>query len=372
MKRLLSTVKRILFPDTAPEVRTELDVVNLKNLRMVSICLVIFEILVVSVFLATRSAIDSGVITSLISVSLGILFSVCSVIVSSLMLRRSDRRHRSVALLMVIAFAVMSVWGGFASYRHYLLHEQMLTFFAVQLMTVCFLVYRPIAGIVLMGAAYSGLYLALYLHDGAETINTYNYAIIALLSMACVVVRYHRQASISEKNTALQQINEKLNYASHHDALTGLRNRIALDDDTPGLLGRELLVAVCDINNFKKINDTHGHGMGDYVLTCAGHYLQRLFPDGLIYRYGGDEFLMIVPREQGAPLTETERMILTAEDAFSISRCKLHAHISIGGILGSAGDDAALQSMIDQADQKMYTIKNRTVAVTEMEVSDEL
>lgn len=80
---------------------------------------------------------------------------------------------------------------------------------------------------------------------------------------------------------------------AHLDALTGLPGRRALDERLPGLRGRYVL-AVLDLDRFKRVNDRHGHEAGDAVLREVARVLRR-FRAGQVYRSGGEEFVAAFP-----------------------------------------------------------------------------
>jgi diguanylate cyclase (GGDEF)-like protein/PAS domain S-box-containing protein len=108
-----------------------------------------------------------------------------------------------------------------------------------------------------------------------------------------------RQKALGEEREALIAEVQKL---ARSDALTGLPNRRALDDQLPREMARalrsgtELCLAIIDIDYFKAYNDTHGHLAGDVVLRgCAAAWEEALREEDTILRYGGEEFLVVLP-----------------------------------------------------------------------------
>ena len=79
------------------------------------------------------------------------------------------------------------------------------------------------------------------------------------------------------------------------DELTGLPGRRALMADCKKL-GRKYAIAMCDIDHFKKFNDTYGHDVGDDVLRMVAGHLSRISGGGTAYRYGGEEFTILFPK----------------------------------------------------------------------------
>jgi diguanylate cyclase (GGDEF)-like protein len=80
------------------------------------------------------------------------------------------------------------------------------------------------------------------------------------------------------------------------DDLTGLPSRRALNEQMMGL-GRNFVVAMLDVDHFKRFNDTHGHDVGDQVLKMVGARIAAVKGGGKPYRYGGEEFTVIFPRK---------------------------------------------------------------------------
>lgn len=85
------------------------------------------------------------------------------------------------------------------------------------------------------------------------------------------------------------------------DDLTGLPSRRALNEQLSGL-GRRFVIAMVDVDHFKRVNDTHGHDVGDQVLRMVAAKIQEVKGGGKVFRYGGEEFALIFPRKNG---TET-------------------------------------------------------------------
>jgi diguanylate cyclase (GGDEF)-like protein/PAS domain S-box-containing protein len=134
--------------------------------------------------------------------------------------------------------------------------------------------------------------------------------------------------------TALKQIEAEraellveVEELARHDALTGLPNRRALDEQLPREMARarraksSLCLAIVDIDHFKIYNDTHGHLAGDAMLRkCAIAWDSGLRGEDLIVRFGGDEFLVVLPEceiEQAAEIVERLRRATPNEQTCS-------------------------------------------------------
>jgi diguanylate cyclase (GGDEF)-like protein len=112
----------------------------------------------------------------------------------------------------------------------------------------------------------------------------------AALFMAQRLGRLSNQLETSERRTR---------HLSRHDALTGLANRLsfgeALEEAVAGLPDKAFAVIACDLDRFKAVNDTFGHGAGDIVIRTVGDRLAKeVGENGVVSRTGGDEFIILI------------------------------------------------------------------------------
>lgn len=165
---------------------------------------------------------------------------------------------------------------------------------------------------------------------------------------------------VTEKNNALKTL-QKL---AAVDSLTELYNRRYLEDHFPSYLEEnEDAVAgflYLDIDNFKKINDTYGHGVGDDLLHDVAIRLKKFVePSGLAARIGGDEFVMVVFVKDTATLVKRiERFMLEMESPFIYDELTLTLSFSIGVSL-SPEQGRSYSELLVKADEAMYIAKAR-------------
>ncbi len=169
-----------------------------------------------------------------------------------------------------------------------------------------------------------------------------------------------------------------LKHAAERDHLTGCFNRRYLHEQLMGAAPQasSLTVVLCDIDRFKHINDTHGHGDGDLVLRAFVRILEAATREGIdsVVRYGGEEFLLVLPATDlagGVALAERLRLALAATEVVSqdgVTRLRTTASFGVATVdLARLSLDSPLKQLISAADELMYQAKrngrNRTESV---------
>ena len=158
------------------------------------------------------------------------------------------------------------------------------------------------------------------------------------------------------------------------DFLTGILNRRAfqksVEDEmykkTPGVS------IFIDVDNFKSYNDTYGHGVGDTVLsTTASVIRQCIRKSDILIRYGGDEFLLVLPEVKEDILNDKLQQIQRKIHATEIPGYpNVRLSVSIGGIVC---EDGSIEEAVAKADRLMYRAKNKkNMVVTEQNIDDDI
>jgi diguanylate cyclase (GGDEF)-like protein len=159
----------------------------------------------------------------------------------------------------------------------------------------------------------------------------------------------------------------ELNDLANNDALTGLPNRRLLEDRMTQALKSakrtQHIVAVLflDLDNFKPVNDSYGHAVGDALLkTVAGRLIRLLREEDTVARIGGDEFIILLPKlrvEQQAIVT-AEKIVSELAMPFNILGHQLHIGASVGIVLYPRHDNDPY-NLIKFADSAMYVAKRQ-------------
>ena len=166
---------------------------------------------------------------------------------------------------------------------------------------------------------------------------------------------------------AQREHDRNLTYLAHHDALTGLPNRVLARERLDQALkvarrnDQRVALLFIDIDRFKEINDTYGHGEGDTLLTrVADRLLAAVRPGDTVARLGGDEFLIILPDINDRDAIETLAQRLDAQFLQPVAAGNLEHRISISiGIAVYPDDALSVDEVLQHGDIALFEAKDR-------------
>jgi diguanylate cyclase len=173
-----------------------------------------------------------------------------------------------------------------------------------------------------------------------------------------ICTRYRLEEQAQEVDTARQE--------ARRDELTSVANRRAFNEKLHLLLddwrrqSEPFVLILADLDQFKWVNDSHGHQAGDRVLKAAGEALKKLVREGdFVGRYGGDEFAILLPTTDQATGTKIARNLCSgiADSAFAVAvrGGEVAISFSMGVAVPREGDSD--ESILQRADQALYRSK---------------
>jgi len=162
------------------------------------------------------------------------------------------------------------------------------------------------------------------------------------------------------------ELQQSLKFAATHDSLTRLLNRAEIVAGLKRELarsqrdGQRVAVILADLDHFKQVNDSLGHAAGDEVLEVVAKRLKsHLRTYDLVGRYGGEEFLIVLPGCNLAPATQRAEQLRSAISGSSILTMFgiVPITLSMGVTVSTLGDDFTAQQLLRQADEALYQAK---------------
>jgi diguanylate cyclase (GGDEF)-like protein len=244
--------------------------------------------------------------------------------------------------------------------------------------------FKRVAAAVVMGLAISGMHYTgmaasrfgsgSFCRGGVTLQSSWLAAAIGTFALGLLIITLvtaiydaHLQSKASVQALRLAEANAELQHQATHDALTGLPNRLLFIDR----LGREIAhaerdghifaVLVVDLDRFKVINDTLGHGPGDQLLVeIAGRLSNAIRAVDTVARAGGDEFLLLLTDMRAAAdaAVIAAKIVADLDKSVDISGAEVHTSASIGiSMYPTDGSDS--DTLVAHADEAMYFAKQR-------------
>lgn len=188
----------------------------------------------------------------------------------------------------------------------------------------------------------------------------------ARLAVASRITALHRR--LARQQVELGAMNEALYAQARTDPLTGLANRLKLTEDLPILKrsieqGATYCAIMCDIDFFKLYNDTYGHQAGDAALRMVAASLKaNLRVTDRVYRYGGEEFLVIAPVKANSEAIDIAERFRAAVEALAEPHAKSLFGIvtlSVGTAVSGPQATFRVASWLGEADSALYRSKEQ-------------
>ncbi len=207
--------------------------------------------------------------------------------------------------------------------------------------------------------------------------------VFLLMANLCLIIPFHNghvqsfnqeieleraNAVLKKTNLRLEVMNKQLEETSVTDALTGILNRLAfnkalaLSYEQALLMGEGVGVILLDVDHFKQYNDHFGHLEGDRCLKLIAHTIQQNLkrPSDHVFRYGGEEFVVLLPGSTAEGAETVAIRILQEIENLNIPQAKNEQHITISaGVHAMTPErDDNMFSLVDKADKALYHAKH--------------
>lgn len=254
---------------------------------------------------------------------------------------------------ITIFFISTLAFGTIISLKDYNNGEQILVFLTMELFVACLFMVKPYLAIITITVSFGIFYYLMDMTHGISSATRVNYPVIMMFFILVNLAHYQQFLKIAKNNVVNHTLAEQLRNSSRYDFLTKLKNRTALnmdfeDSNNPNL-NAPFIVMLTDIDDFKSFNDTNGHNYGDELLKKFAAIMQNHFGKTHCYRYGGDEYLIVLPEIKEELFLEKLKIARECtQDQFHFSGGYTH------GIVTSSKD---LHKLINRADEKLYQAK---------------
>lgn len=352
-------------PHTDKETEREIDRLNLNNVFYASIIVGAIQTfsLVFYIFFNMDKHSPGEIASTVVRVAFSIVLCAIAFFISWNVKRGklfSKKDYHAIKNIIVVLFdLVLVAWGMYVSATHYAKGEQILTFFTTELAAILLVRIRPVFSVPLIFGTYTFYFFYLSLGIEWGRLNPYNYFTMAMFSVAGALINYRQTVNYIEQKNKATSLNRSLEYIASHDNVTQLQNRYAFTRDLPTYLHKPLCVVMGDIDGFKKVNDTLGHQTGDDILYRFANILGENFPHEYIYRYGGDEFCLILPNFSEEDVKARLSKVNARFGSIHLGSYPATFGCSFGLATGNPPTQDALIALTMQADQALYAAKSK-------------
>lgn len=266
-----------------------------------------------------------------------------------IVLRKKENRMKYICAQAYIYSACLIVWSAFVSLIDCYGNSDsgVLVYVMVTIAVGVLLLVRPLYYVIIVTLTTILLLIGIMMakdepYSSGFYINFVSSMIIALFINFQI---YRINVKAEKSSIILQEL-------SFTDQLTGIFNRRQLDHQFSTLIDskNKSLFMLIDIDNFKSINDTYGHNIGDECLITIANHLKKNFGDN-VYRYGGDEFALIINKNE----EEACKLINMINEELSTSTQDMDIHISAGIYRPKSGDKAI--DIFMKTDKALYEAK---------------
>lgn len=187
---------------------------------------------------------------------------------------------------------------------------------------------------------------------------------IAIISMIFSIghlseKQYQTVQKLEKTMAELESRNKLLDRLCRTDTLTHIYNRTALRDNFEKMLNKDAAIIFIDIDNFKRFNDQYSHEIGDFVISSVASEMALQFGRDACYRYGGDEFLILLDHVNNAHIQRKLRAMQASLSSISYHSLDLSVSLTVGYSYGNVSTNDALRDMLHQADLNLYYAKAR-------------
>ena len=340
------------FDERNPDVLAYIDSVNMR----ISIPLAIYT-LVIEKFMYNRTVLLWHLISKRMYNLAFIILAICSVqlLVVAILYVTGKKRNTKLSRisLHIFVFSCFIVGQMIATYD-YSIGKQAFIFLPMVAWVFALLLLNPVVSVL---GVYFSFFLIPSVANARIELSTYvERTLMAFAVMILIVslVRWIDQIGSARNAAKIQKMNDALREISLKDELTGIKNRYGLRQDFDRFLKHNLVVVMSDIDDFKYYNDSYGHETGDEVLKHMAKTLCTIFGRDAVYRFGGDEFLLVLPDWDQVQVMHALAEWKAIFHNFEHEGKMLRLGSTSGYTYGFCNDTTDMRRMISTADARLY------------------
>ena len=349
---------KTVFPKATEKDKREIDKLNVIVLRRFSFLCAILE-LVAFILAASGVSAVSSMKVSLTSTGFATVLCIVMNVVLRIMDKKDYYNHIVVVTICNSFSCLFILWSMAVSGYKYINGAQIITFYAVIVIIICFTVMIPKISFSIVAASFIGFYIFMFHHDKAATVQTFNYFAFMLICCAAATEKYSVTIATIRGRFKAEELNDAYLRIMRHDPLSRVKNRTALVEDLPNYFDKKIIVMIFDLDKFKTLNDSYGHIAGDKVIASYAKVFSDVFGEEYVYRYGGDEFLVVRVEPTEEQFNSERENLRNAVDNMKIEGIEEKTDYSFGFSFGTVSNGDEFEELIIKADDMLYEQKSK-------------
>lgn len=256
----------------------------------------------------------------------------------------------AAAVTFVFAYVLVMLWVVACSGQDP--QRQIMFFASIQFLVAGLIMFNPLVSIAYFAVSFVRFGAMLSLNGQLTDRVVGDLAYLAFLCALINIIMYGLFVRVNERERDIIDISQR-------DELTGAKNRHALRADFASHYNTEVFVMLCDIDDFKHYNDDFDHTVGDKLLRKFYFALRDAFGDECVYRYGGDEFLIVSAEFGSAEYGRKVQKVANKLAETRVEESETKLTYSGGYTRGVACNNDDFRAMLQKADANLIEAKRR-------------
>ena len=291
---------------------------------------------------------QTAMVFTIATVSTVIVMAACVAFAVVYIRKKLVRPGIATAVTFVFSYVLVMLWVVACSGQDP--QRQIMFFASMQFLVAGLIIFNPIVSIAYFTVSYVRFGAMLSLNGQLTGKMPGDLAYLAFLCVLINVVIYGLFVRVTEREHDIVNLSQR-------DELTGAKNRHALRADFAKYYGNELFVMLCDIDDFKHYNDDFDHTIGDNLLRNFYYALREGFGDECVYRYGGDEFLVVSVEFGSAEFQQKVKKVADQLAEIDVEGNDRKLTYSGGYMRGVVNGNDDFRVMLHQADENLLEAK---------------
>lgn len=353
------------------KIETAFAIKNVKIGRILMPFVASFELVLIIITLSYGNFLNTPNIVYLINYIILFVVTILAMLGSSIYKNDVVKNAKKINAVTISYSLVIICWSIIVSCLDLMRGGSYVVFLTVTMAIGCGLCFKPKVIFLIEFVSYVIFFVVVIIFAEEKGLDLFvNLTIFSLILLLITALKSMEKISsikksiiIEAKNEELLILNKKLEKTSLFDKLTGIKNRWSLSltlsnkYEVAKANGHKLIVAMLDLDNFKEINDTYGHNVGDECLLSVVSCLKKYADEDCLFRYGGEEFTIVLVDKDIEDITKFLNSAREEVERIQHTDKQLNLTISGGVVIKVPDSGICEEDYLKISDRALYEAK---------------